>query len=67
MQNCSDILIMFETSLESELLSIKDCLVRKTAVTERKLEKDIFGDIEDIVVEAKIGLLRDEQLLLMER
>ena len=67
MQNCSDILIMFETSLESELLPIKDCLVRKTAVMERKLDKDIFGDIEDIVVEAKIGLLRDEQLLLMER
>ena len=41
-----DILVSFQTSLKSELLFIKDCLVRKAAVIS-KLEDDVLDNIED--------------------
>ena len=43
---------MFETSLESVLFSIKDCLVRKAAVVS-KLDKNILGNTEDIAGESE--------------
>ena len=41
-----DILLTFDTSIESELLSIKDCLVRKAAVVSQ-LDEDNLNNIED--------------------
>ena len=40
------ILIRYEPSLENDLLSINDCLVRKSTVV-NKLDEDILDNIED--------------------